>query len=154
MRRLYIWGIGLLLAGIGIPAYALHKEHPITIYNKEGKALLQLKADISETTKEKQQGLMFRKTLPEKKGMFFLYRTPTSLKMWMKNTYIPLDVLFINNEGRIIYIVKNVQPFDETPQGPTEKSSGFLEVPAGTVESYGISLGNTISPLPFYLLKE
>lgn len=153
LQKLCILGISLLLACNSVPAYALYKNYPIAIHNKK-KKLLQLTVDIPEINAEKQKGLMFRKDLPENTGMLFLYKDPTPVNIWMKNTYIPLDILFFDKEGKITYIVENAHPLDETPRGPSHKSNGFLEVSAGTVQHYAINIGDVVFPLPFNLLKE
>lgn len=128
---------------------ALLKDIPLTIHTKEPPQNLSFKVEVCETPDEKEYGLMFRKNLPEHTGMFFLYNTSTPVKIWMKNTYIPLDILFFDERGVIHFIVENAVPFDLTPRGPTEKSKAFLELPEGTVKKYQIKLGDFIESPAF-----
>ncbi len=74
---------------------------------------------LAQTQAEKKKGLMFTRYLPEREGMLFQYDPPAAAKMWMKDTYIPLDLFFINCDGKIVYIEKNRQPetLDVTDSG-------------------------------------
>ena len=90
------------------------------------------------------QGLMFRREMAEDAGMLFILPRPQTLNMWMKNTYLPLDMLFLNNAGEIVKIAERTVPLsiDRIPSGRPVK--GVLEVNAGTAERLGLALGDRV----------
>ncbi len=67
--------------------------------------------EVATTTREQALGLMFRRSLPENTGMLFLYDPPQPTAMWMKNTLIPLDMVFIAPDGKVLRIESNTEPF-------------------------------------------
>ena len=100
--------------------------------------------EIAETDAQRAQGLMWRKKLTKNTGMLFDYKIVDHVFMWMKNTLIPLDMIFISKNGQIINIVKNTTPHSTqiiTSRGPVR---AVLEVPAGTTSEYNIQIGDTI----------
>ncbi|MGE0719759.1 MAG: DUF192 domain-containing protein, partial [Alphaproteobacteria bacterium] len=87
---------------------------------------------------------MFRRSLAPDRGMLFVYQADAPLAMWMKNTYIPLDMLFMRADGRIINIIENVPPetLDSRPSdGPARAA---LELAAGTAARLGIKPGDRV----------
>ncbi|HRQ83380.1 MAG TPA: DUF192 domain-containing protein, partial [Azospirillaceae bacterium] len=85
-----------------------------------GAAKLRFKVELAETQAQQAQGLMFRRQMPPDAGMLFIYAKPQVAAFWMKNTFIPLDMLFIAADGRIVHIHPNATPQSEatitTPQ--------------------------------------
>ena len=100
--------------------------------------------EIAITEKERSIGLMYRKELKQNEGMLFLYPKKQIIKMWMKNTLIPLDMIFINNSGKIIDIFKMTIPKDLTPIGPDLKLKGVLEINGGLTSYLNINKGDLI----------
>jgi len=98
---------------------------------------------ISET--EQQYGLMYRKELAKNSGMLFIATPPRAIKMWMKNTLIPLDMLFVDNSGKIIYIAHHAMPnsLDIINAGEV-KSKAVLEIAGGEAEKQNIQIGDKI----------
>lgn len=97
------------------------------------------------TTKEQlEYGLMFRSELKDGYGMVFLYPEPITAGVWMKNTFIPLDVLFFNEQNEITSILENLEPLNETPRMAEVPVKGFIELPAGTAKKYQINVGDKI----------
>ena len=94
------------------------------------------------TDRQQIQGLMFRRSLPGNAGMLFDYRMPRSITMWMKNTYIPLDMIFIGNDGRVNYIAQRTTPHSETII--TSRGRAVLEVNGGTSSRLGIVPGDKV----------
>ena len=84
------------------------------IIERDGQVITVLNAEIADTHETRQLGLMFRQSLPDGEGMFFVFETDQILSFWMKNTYIPLSIAYISFDGRIIDI-KDMFPHDETP---------------------------------------
>ena len=86
----------------------LSKLEPITIATEDDAKMFTV--EIADTDALRARGLMFRQRLPEDRGMLFDFGTPREAAMWMKNTYIPLDMLFIRADGTIAYIAENTVP--------------------------------------------
>jgi uncharacterized protein len=101
--------------------------------------------EMATTEQEKTTGLMYRKELADGKGMLFDFTPEQQVSMWMKNTYIPLDMIFIRADGRILRIAENTEPLSTKiiPSGGLAK--GVLEVIAGTAQKYGIAPGDRVA---------
>jgi uncharacterized membrane protein (UPF0127 family) len=104
----------------------------------------QFQVEVAASEEQQHIGLMHRSALPPDHGMLFTYDHPEVLKFWMRNTFIPLDMLFMSHEGKIMAVAQNVQPHDERPVGPNDPMWAELELPAGTVARLGIRAGDTI----------
>jgi len=101
--------------------------------------------EMATTEEEKTTGLMYRKELPDGRGMLFDFSPPQEVSMWMKNTFISLDMIFIQADGRILRIAENTEPQSTRiiPSGGLAK--GVLEVIAGTAKKYGIEPGDRVA---------
>jgi hypothetical protein len=97
------------------------------------------------TDEERARGLMFRKELPEGRGMLFDFHPEQSVSMWMKNTLIPLDMIFIKADGRILRIAENTQVESEKIISSGGPVRGVLEVIAGTAKKLGIKPGDRVA---------
>ena len=102
-----------------------------------------VKVEIARTNLERQRGLMYRQSLEPGHGMIFLFDQPEkSMKFWMKNTYIPLDMIFIGPNKQVIYVEENAEPLTLQSRGPDEEESQFvLEVPGGWARAHGVERG-------------
>jgi len=100
--------------------------------------------ELATTNSERALGLMFRRTLPETNGMLFLYDPPQPIAMWMKNTYISLDMVFISADGTVHRIQANTEPFstDVIPSGGDVV--GVLELNAGEADKIGLKPGDRV----------
>lgn len=96
------------------------------------------------TAEERARGLMFRRHLDADSGMLFDFREPLTARMWMKNTYIPLDMLFIREDGEITNIAKDTVPQSTTVLSSAEKVRYVLELNAGTTTRRGIEPGDKV----------
>ncbi|BAE49703.1 Uncharacterized conserved protein [Paramagnetospirillum magneticum AMB-1] len=101
--------------------------------------------ELATTPEQLSQGLMFRRDLPAGNGMLFDFGLPRQVAMWMKNTLIPLDMLFMDRTGRVIHVEQYTVPGSLEPRGPSEPVLGVLELPAGTVRRLGLSAGDRVS---------
>jgi uncharacterized membrane protein (UPF0127 family) len=101
--------------------------------------------EMATTEDEKQKGLMYRRELADGKGMLFDFSPEQQISMWMKNTYISLDMIFIRADGRILRIAENTQPESTAIISSGGLARGVLEVPAGTARKYGIAPGDRVS---------
>ena len=102
------------------------------------------RVEVARTRREQTQGLMFRRHLDADAGMLFVYRRAAPVAMWMKNTYLPLDILFIDRAGAIVEIAQRTMPLS-TKNIPSKKPvTAVLEVNAGTVARLGIRIEDRV----------
>jgi uncharacterized membrane protein (UPF0127 family) len=102
---------------------------------------VRVRVELARTDEERRRGLMFRQSLQAGHGMLFLFEQAGPLKFWMHNTYIPLDLIFIDSAQRVIYVEENAEPLTDTPRGPEQDSRYVLEVPGGWAKRSGIEAG-------------
>lgn len=121
---------------------ALTKIEPLTIAT-DGDATM-FTVEIADTDATRERGLMFRQRLPEDRGMLFDFGQPQPVSMWMKNTYIPLDMLFIRADGSIAYIAENTKPKSLDTIGITEPVKAVLELAGGTAKKKDIRAGDIV----------
>lgn len=100
--------------------------------------------EVARTPEARKKGLMFREYLDEDKGMLFLYNKPETLNMWMKNTGIPLDMVFISGDGKIQKIEEKTVPYSLETISSDYKVSAVLEINSGLSEMYNIQKGDTV----------
>ena len=103
--------------------------------------------EIADTPEKSSKGLMNRENLPEKSGMLFVYDKEAIHSFWVKNTLIPLDIIWVNENKEIIYIEKNAQPCKADPclkYSPDQKSKYVLEINGGLSEKLNINVGQKI----------
>jgi uncharacterized protein len=115
---------------------------PLEIVTKSGVQVFSV--ELATTEQEKETGLMYRKELADGHGMLFDFSPEQEVSMWMKNTFIPLDMIFIRADGRILRIAENTEPQSTKiiPSGGLAK--GVLEVIGGTAKKYGIAPGDRV----------
>jgi uncharacterized membrane protein (UPF0127 family) len=100
--------------------------------------------EIAKTASEKIIGLMYRRHLPSDAGMLFLYDPPQPATMWMRNTYIPLDMVFIGADGRVQRVERRTEPFSTTVISSDGEVAAVLELNAGTAEAIGLKVGDKV----------
>ncbi|MGJ8564168.1 MAG: DUF192 domain-containing protein [Alphaproteobacteria bacterium] len=100
--------------------------------------------EIADTLEEKNRGLMYRDTLDADKGMLFEYDSPRVSSIWMKNTRIPLDILFIRSNGKILKIVHSAKPYTERSNSSEAIVGAVLELPGGRANELGIVPGDIV----------
>ena len=116
---------------------------PLEIVTKSGVQVFSV--EMATTEEEKSTGLMYRKELADGKGMLFDFSPEQQVSMWMKNTYISLDMIFIRADGRILRIAENTEPFSTAIISSGGLAKGVLEVIAGTAQKYGIQAGDRVA---------
>ena len=130
----FMWLAG---ASAALPENAqISKLEPITLESAD--SVTMLTAEIADTDELRTRGLMFRHFLPEDKVMLFDYQKPRPVAMWMKNTNISLDMLFIRADGTIAAIAENTVPQSLDTISVQEPVRGVLEMAAGTVKRLGL----------------
>lgn len=100
--------------------------------------------EIAASPEQLALGLMHRTELPAGTGMLFVYKLPRKIGMWMKNTLIPLDMLFASRTGTFFYIAENATPLSEDLITAPGAVAYVLELPAGTVKKLGIQVGDRL----------
>jgi uncharacterized membrane protein (UPF0127 family) len=116
------------------------EEIPI---ERAGQGIAVVKAEIARTQEERNNGLMFRKKLPDGEGMLFVFEADQVLSFWMKNTYIPLSIAYIAYDGRIIDI-KDMYPHDTNSVVSSRSVRYALEAPQGWFSRAGVRTGDIV----------
>lgn len=137
--------VGLAGAGVAVAksetTAAAHEER-LEIVAAGGVHVLDV--EIAATPEKQALGLMYRTSLPDSKGMLFTHETPRELTMWMRNTYIPLDMVFIRADGTIHRIEARTEPLSEriiSSEGPV---LAVLEIAGGAAERMGLKPGDKV----------
>ncbi len=132
----------LLIAALSGPSRAAEFQ-PLEIAGKTG--VHPFLVELAVTPEETSRGLMFRRSLPEGQGMLFDFQRDQELSFWMKNTYIPLDMIFIRSDGRIHRIAENTEPLSERLVPSLGPARAVLEVIAGTARKFGLAPGDRVA---------
>ncbi len=109
-----------------------------------GDKRLTIMVEVAETAQQKAMGLMFRTSLERRTGMLFPHPQPQELTMWMRNTYIPLDMVFIRADGTIHRIEENTEPFSEDIIASRGKVLAVLELAGGVAREIGLKPGDRV----------
>lgn len=102
--------------------------------------------EVADTPEGRAEGLMFRESLEPDKGMLFVFDQESEYGFWMKNTIIPLDIIWINSDGEVVFISKETQPCDESCPSirPDRRAKYVLELNAGVSDEIGLGIGDEI----------
>lgn len=122
---------------------------PVTVETDRGPQIFQ--AEIADSPSERSRGLMFRESMDDKHGMIFLFPAAQQQSFWMKNTLIPLDIIFIRADRTILGIAENAEPMTMTGRRVEGRSQFVLEINGGLSAKLGIRAGQKVSfmaPLP------
>ena len=141
MSRIVAFLIFGFLVAVG-PVRAAHFKS-LEIVSKNGVHVFSV--EIADTEAEREKGLMFRKHLPDGQGMLFDFQSEQNIAMWMKNTYIPLDMFFIRGDGRIARIAENTTPMSTAIIPSEQPVRAVLEVAGGTAARLGIAPGDRVA---------
>lgn len=121
------------------------KEGEVTFVSKDTRQkLAKIDVEVAINPPERQQGLMYRSKMDEDKGMLFIFERDDMQSFWMKNTIIPLDIMFIDSKGVINTIHKNTVPFSERSLPSKSRSQFVVEVNGGYSDRHGIKEGDLI----------
>ena len=123
-------------------------EHALQLVRADG-VTVYFQVEEARTQAQRTRGLMFVQQLPARSGMWFDFVTEQHLSMWMKNTELPLDMLFVDQHGVIQHIHKSATPHDLTPISSSGAVRYVLELNAGEVQRYALNIGDqVIRPVP------
>ncbi|HEX2553212.1 MAG TPA: DUF192 domain-containing protein [Microvirga sp.] len=115
---------------------------PLTIVGQGGRHAF--KVEVARNDADRAQGLMYRRSMPADQGMLFDFARVQPVSMWMQNTYIPLDMLFIRPDGSIARIAENTEPLSTRTVGSGEPVLAVLELNGGTAARLGIKPGDRV----------
>jgi hypothetical protein len=120
-------------------------EGNLSVLDSSNNLLKNIEIEIADNNFERQTGLMYRKKMDNDKGMLFIFDTSEIKSFYMKNTYISLDILYINSNNTIINIIESTQPLNETSLFSDLPVKYVLEINAGLCEKWNIKKGSKIS---------
>lgn len=127
-------------AAQGLPSFA---QRDLTV-DRAGGGPLTLHVEVAESPAQKAYGFMFRRELPRGQGMIFLFKPAQEAVFWMKNTLLPLDILFIAPDGRIVKIAAQARPMDPTPIPSDAPVAAVLEIGGGEAAAQGLATGDHV----------
>ena len=134
--------IGLLISLIA-SVTACQAEPKVTISTKDGRTV-SFVVEIADTPSKREMGLQYRRDLAADRGMIFLFPAESQQSFWMKNTPLPLDMIFINRERKIVGIVEQTVPFSMDPRSVTAPSQFVLEINGGLAKRHAIKAGDAV----------
>lgn len=115
---------------------------PLTVSTPQGRHVFRV--EVAKTSQEQARGLMFRTAMGPDEGMVFPMNPPRTASFWMRNTVIPLDIIFVGTDGRILNIAANAVPYNEMPLPSAGVVKGVLELNGGRAAQLGIGPGSLV----------
>ena len=134
--------IGLLIVMIA-NVTACQAEPKVAVTTKDGRAV-SFAVEIADTPSKREMGLQYRRDLAADRGMLFIFPAQSQQSFWMKNTPLPLDMIFINRERKIVGIVEQTVPFSLDPRSVRAPSQFVLEINGGFSKRHGIKAGDSV----------
>ena len=138
VAALLCFGLGL---GAEVHAESLEKQ-PLTFLASAGKH--RVTVEVADSDAERSTGLMFRRSLGDDEGMIFIYPSDQPISMWMKNTYISLDMIFVRANGTIHRIAADTEPFSEQTVSSGDNVRAVIEMKAGSAKRLGLKSGDKV----------
>ena len=132
----------LLTLIVGLAAALAQALEPLTIVGGAGRHAFQV--EVARSDPDRAQGLMFRRSMPADRGMLFDFERTQPISMWMQNTYISLDMIFIRADGTIARVGENAEPLSTRTISSGEPVRAVLEVNAGTAARLGLRPGDRV----------
>jgi uncharacterized membrane protein (UPF0127 family) len=114
----------------------------VRIVGPDGAPRATVRVEVAASEPQRESGLMYRNQLDENAGMLFVFPAPSHHEFWMKNTEIPLDMIFADSRGRVIGIVRNARPYSETLDAVAGDSQYVLEVNGGFADRHHVAPGD------------
>ncbi|HEX3913921.1 MAG TPA: DUF192 domain-containing protein [Steroidobacteraceae bacterium] len=138
-------------AGAAWPQTPEPKPEPLSAFPQsllavktEGGRVVNFKIWLADSQRREEQGLMYIHNLDVHTGMLFMFPGDQRVTMWMRNTYIPLDLLFLDARGKIDYIAASATPMSDTIIGPDTPEFAVLELKGGACDAFGIKVGDLV----------
>jgi len=149
LHRLYFLGVAVL----GVLQTAVHGQAPVPAFRKDaelvfvsakGVTLARIDVEIAERATDRMRGLMFREQMDESQGMLFVFPVEEPLSFWMKDTPLPLDIIFLGADRTIVTIRENTVPFSETSVPSDRPAQYVVEVNAGFAARHRLAPGDRV----------
>jgi len=121
------------------------KEGQLTVSKASGETITTLDIEFAESDYERETGLMYRTSMKDNQGMLFLFPAEFPRSFYMKNTLIPLDIIYLDKDKKIVSFQKNAKPMDETGLPSEIPAMYVLEVNAGLAEKWSLEIGDAIT---------
>ena len=138
-RVLFVALFFAVLGGVS----ACQAEPKVAIATQDGKQVV-FQVEVADTPSKREMGLQYRRDLGRDNGMIFLFPADAPLSFWMKNTPIPLDMIFINGERKIVCIVEQATPYTLAPRAVAAPSKYVLEINGGLAKLHGLKTGDSV----------
>ncbi|RJF85631.1 DUF192 domain-containing protein [Sphingomonas cavernae] len=143
-------GAAMLVAGCGTASNAVataktEEQALLPLRVKTAKGMVNFRVEVARTEEEQARGLMYRTSLPADGGMIFPFSPPRPASFWMKNTLIPLDMIFIRPDGSIARIAEETVPQSLEPVQSGEPVAAVFEIAGGRAAALGIAEGDHVS---------
>lgn len=126
-----------------VPPRPAYQRGMLRIQRQDG-TMKQLVVELADTESKREYGLMYVSKIPDEYGMLFVFQEVKPVSFWMKNTFIPLDLLFFDKNGRITHIHENAIPHDLTPIRSNGPIVAVLEVNAGGAKRHNLNIGDSL----------
>ena len=134
-----VFWLGLAL----VPIAAQEGVEPLDIVTATGPH--HYSVEVMRTDAGREKGLMFRKFMPADRGMLFDFKSERQVTMWMKDTYLPLDMVFIDHVGKVVGVAQNAEPLSEAVIPSDAPAYAVLELNAGAADRIGLKIGDKIT---------
>ena len=142
-RSILVFSLIFVLTNIG-SAFALEKIKLTIVDGKTQKLLVEYRVEVAMTYQEQTRGLSQRTNLPENEGMLFVFPANSTIAFWMKDTYLALDLIFIDGQGKIVDIATHAKPLSETAIKAKQPYRYCLEINAGQAKLKKIKEGDQV----------
>lgn len=127
-----------------VKSISFTKEGELSLIKSDGELIQRIDIEVADDAYERDTGLMHRKHMEENQGMLFLYEDAQERFFYMKNTYIPLDILYFGSDSTAVSFQENTEPLNETSLPSGEPAQFVLEINAGLVKEWNIEVGDKI----------
>ena len=141
--KIYLQNTFISLILILFLPQSINAEEKKIIINTSKKEII-YDVEIANTVEKRKKGLMFKKELQSDKGMLFIFPNSKLVQIWMKNTFIPLDIIYVSKNNIITQIVKNALPNNDTIYYSKNLTKYVLEINAGQTNNHGIKIGDKL----------
>lgn len=119
-------------------------SEPVALFETAAGRSARYHLELAETPNQIQRGLMYRRTMADRFGMLVVFPSEEIQQMSMRNTFISLDLVFLDGHGRVVQVVENARPGDEAPISSTERARYAIQLVSGEAESMGLELGDRV----------
>jgi uncharacterized membrane protein (UPF0127 family) len=136
--------LAILALVLSTPSRTYGAEGTVSFYEEQNRLSCRYHVELARTPQEQENGLMYRTKLPSDRGMLFIYRDDKPKYFWMKNTLIPLDMIYISRKLIVTEVYRNARPMDETIISSTMGARYVLELNAGEAERCAIRPGTRV----------